>query len=136
MSQHSRCQFFVTRKNRQCKMLASKSGFCGEHLPASLNTSKGHRIPCPLNPKQYTVSHYSTCFENELDSHLQKCNANKPLHHSFKKGINDLPSLFIVETKFENFYIQVYQLFEELNIQTERRYENDFPFKKRAKHEI
>lgn len=59
-----RCQYFIERKSRTCRMLV-KTGhkYCGEHAGQERN-----RIPCPLDPK-HTVA------QEELQTHLAKCNS-------------------------------------------------------------
>lgn len=59
-----RCQFFLERKSRTCRMLV-KSGqkYCGEHAGQERN-----RVQCPLDPK-HTVN------GNELEIHLKRCNS-------------------------------------------------------------
>lgn len=68
-----RCNFFVQRKMRHCRMVCLKDKqFCGEHMNETTTDGGRKRIPCPLDPKH-------TLFEEFLQSHLKKCNA-KRLH--------------------------------------------------------
>ncbi|CAG8494040.1 5472_t:CDS:2 [Paraglomus occultum] len=76
------CHFWVKRKRRYCH-LPTKLGnkFCGEHLICD-QEGKRRRIPCP-----YDRSH--TVYEDELQSHLRKCNARPlPKQPYFSLDIN------------------------------------------------
>lgn len=65
-----RCEFFITKKNRNCSMQRKPNHrFCSEHMMAE-NSTESERVPCPLDPK-HTVWKYM------LKSHLKKCNARK-----------------------------------------------------------
>ncbi|CAG0889833.1 unnamed protein product [Darwinula stevensoni] len=80
-----RCQFFVEKKKRQCKVRVSTgSQFCGQHLIHDTDSTekKRKRIPCPLDQNH-------NCYEDSIAKHLRKCNArekDKPAY--YKKGIN------------------------------------------------
>nr|XP_058951821.1 tRNA:m(4)X modification enzyme TRM13 homolog [Pocillopora verrucosa] len=67
------CAFFLKRKHRFCRMTVSGgSKYCGEHRIFD-EESKGagrKRITCPLDRKH-------TVFEDQLGSHLKKCNQTK-----------------------------------------------------------
>ncbi|XP_011315241.1 tRNA:m(4)X modification enzyme TRM13 homolog isoform X2 [Fopius arisanus] len=67
-----RCQYFVERKKRYCKMTVKKGNkFCGEHMEVSREIPKEKkRVTCPLDN-----SH--TCYESRLEKHLKVCNAKK-----------------------------------------------------------
>lgn len=65
------CQFWVKRKQRFCKMEASKDKFfCGEHANLEKEVLE-NRILCPLDN-----SH--TVFKYNLEKHLKVCNKRKP----------------------------------------------------------
>ncbi|XP_053699449.1 tRNA:m(4)X modification enzyme TRM13 homolog [Sabethes cyaneus] len=74
----TRCQHFVQRKKRYCKMTVGRGKqYCGEHepqRPPSTTTTGDEsetgtdRIPCPLDPK-HSIS------ATKLDKHLRICNA-------------------------------------------------------------
>lgn len=77
-----RCQFFLVKKKRVCKMYAMKgSPFCGEHTPTTFDLGEDTRIPCP-----YDGAH--TVAKKELDRHLRICNS-RPVELSFvSKDVN------------------------------------------------
>ena len=76
----SACTFWITRKNRACKMQAKTGAlFCAEHLTASSSSTtevakaaeEDERIPCPLDPAH-------SVYKSKLTKHLKKCNARNP----------------------------------------------------------
>uniref|UniRef100_A0A3P9IRP6 tRNA:m(4)X modification enzyme TRM13 n=1 Tax=Oryzias latipes TaxID=8090 RepID=A0A3P9IRP6_ORYLA len=81
----NRCNFFLERKKRFCKMMVGKGQrFCGEHANAAEGGSS-RRIICPLDPK-HTVA------EDKLEKHLKKCNSRqKPKPIYYVENINAGP---------------------------------------------
>uniref|UniRef100_A0A672ZW59 tRNA:m(4)X modification enzyme TRM13 n=2 Tax=Sphaeramia orbicularis TaxID=375764 RepID=A0A672ZW59_9TELE len=71
-----RCEFFVQKKNRFCKMVVGRGRrFCGEH--GAMEEDGGRRIVCPLDPKH-------TVCADKLEKHLKKCNSrekSKPVYY-------------------------------------------------------
>uniref|UniRef100_A0A8C7Y705 tRNA:m(4)X modification enzyme TRM13 n=1 Tax=Oryzias sinensis TaxID=183150 RepID=A0A8C7Y705_9TELE len=90
----NRCNFFLERKKRFCKMMVGKGQrFCGEHANAAEGGSS-RRIICPLDPK-HTVA------EDKLEKHLKKCNSRqKPKPVGFSH-----PSLHPSSNTFNHFSI-------------------------------
>ncbi|KAM4575426.1 tRNA:m(4)X modification enzyme TRM13 homolog isoform 2-T2 [Fundulus diaphanus] len=78
-----RCNFFVQRKRRFCKMVTGRGKrFCGEHATMEEGGGGSRRIPCPLDPK-HTVA------EELLEKHLKKCNSrDKPRPVYYVENIN------------------------------------------------
>ncbi|XP_055551076.1 tRNA:m(4)X modification enzyme TRM13 homolog [Wyeomyia smithii] len=83
-----RCQHFVQRKKRYCKMTVGRGKqFCGEHEPQQspdiiTNSNSTHRISCPLDPK-HSIS------AAKLDKHLRICNARPVERPNFiQPGVN------------------------------------------------
>jgi len=70
------CAYFVTRKNRFCKMspVNSEVRFCCQHIPISHTvgeaTNSKQRIACPLDSKH-------SCYKDQLEKHLKRCNARQ-----------------------------------------------------------
>uniref|UniRef100_A0A1I8IH77 tRNA:m(4)X modification enzyme TRM13 n=2 Tax=Macrostomum lignano TaxID=282301 RepID=A0A1I8IH77_9PLAT len=85
------CAYFVARKQRQCRLrpLPGQS-LCVEHCPAGSaapGDSRGHRIPCPLDPKH-------TVYASQLDRHLTRCNSRPRLvgQPFYRQGVNSCDS--------------------------------------------
>ena len=88
-----KCEFYIERKKRHCKMLA-KSGtkYCVEHGVGKNGGGggdgngndgvKGDRTPCPYDPKH-------SCYLSKLKKHMKKCNSRPgdPLEY-IKPGTN------------------------------------------------
>ncbi|XP_050069835.1 tRNA:m(4)X modification enzyme TRM13 homolog [Anopheles maculipalpis] len=72
----ARCQFFVQRKKRYCKMTVGNGKvYCGEHEPTNAGNATdpatSDRIPCPFDPK-HTIS------AAKKEKHMKICNARPP----------------------------------------------------------
>lgn len=76
-----KCNFFLAKKNRNCRMEAKKGErFCCEHL---ISESQSDRIPCPVDQTH-------TVFLKNLEKHLKVCNFVKrqSLIKHFSENIN------------------------------------------------
>ncbi|GAB6031641.1 tRNA:m(4)X modification enzyme TRM13 [Chamberlinius hualienensis] len=116
----SHCALYIARKKRYCKMLPNPGEiYCSQHLPVNIQLQCGKkRILCPLDNKH-------SCYEDELDDHLTRCNARekpKPIFYqaninsgndfssaipeSVKIAIKDVPTEKLIEvlTKLETIY--------------------------------
>ncbi len=74
----STCTFWITRKNRTCKMQVKIGAlYCAEHLTSASDkvvvgvSVEDERIPCPLDPAH-------SVYRSKLTKHLKKCNARSP----------------------------------------------------------
>ncbi|XP_059621743.1 tRNA:m(4)X modification enzyme TRM13 homolog [Phlebotomus argentipes] len=81
----SRCQFFVIRKKRFCKMTVDKGGkFCSQHQPITqpnekeMGNSGAERVPCPFDSKH-------TVYAFKLTKHLKICNARPMKNENYIK---------------------------------------------------
>lgn len=78
-----RCQYFLPKKKRQCKMTAGVGKkLCGEHEITDKTEHQTDRIPCPLDPAHSVDS-------RKLAKHLKICNSrpkNEPEYVS--RGLN------------------------------------------------
>ncbi|XP_053549705.1 tRNA:m(4)X modification enzyme TRM13 homolog [Bombina bombina] len=81
-----RCNYFVQRKKRFCKMVTSEGKrFCGEHAENGEGGDGRRRIPCPLDPKH-------TVYEDQLQKHVKKCNSReKPQPVYYVQNVNAGP---------------------------------------------
>ncbi|XP_076441312.1 tRNA:m(4)X modification enzyme TRM13 homolog [Babylonia areolata] len=78
------CAFFLPRKKRFCRFRPIQDQkYCPEHACVMGVALERKRIVCPLNPKH-------TCYEDNLDKHLKKCNSRKrgSSEEYYEEGIN------------------------------------------------
>ncbi len=79
-----RCEYFVPRKKRNCRMLVKPGKrFCGEHdLQGGGDKEEVDRMACPYD-------HKHTCSRSRLQKHLKKCRSRpEPPPHYCSPGAN------------------------------------------------
>ncbi|XP_029642022.1 tRNA:m(4)X modification enzyme TRM13 homolog [Octopus sinensis] len=72
------CSFYIKKKRRFCRFRPNNDDkYCSEHIYLLNDPTRRKRIPCPLDSKH-------TVYEDNLDSHLKKCNKRQrvpPIYH-------------------------------------------------------
>eukprot|EP00039_Didymoeca_costata_P006847 m.93947 g.93947 ORF g.93947 m.93947 type:complete len:480 (-) comp13422_c0_seq1:178-1617(-) len=105
---HSRCQFYLEKKKRQCRMEPlPQQTFCAQHVPQLDN----ERVPCPLDPNH-------SVFKRSLKKHLKKCNARN------RNGHNVTFSSFCKFNLFIELKCEVY-IDQNINVVSKEEEEHD-----------